>query len=50
MAMKPALSLPISTGRMMVGWKLAVNERWSPSRKAAQTPKAMLITLSFGGM
>ena len=23
----------------MVGWKLAVKDRWSPSRKAAQTPK-----------
>ncbi|MNE83062.1 hypothetical protein D3C80_1798480 [compost metagenome] len=29
---------------------MAVKDRWSPSRKAAHTPKAMLITLSFGGM
>ena len=37
-ARQPPRNYPIITGRISVGWKLAVKERWSPMRKAEQTP------------
>ncbi len=46
MAQMPAENFPTSTGTISEGWKLAVNDRWSPNRNAQHTANAMQMTLS----